>query len=185
MKIYTIIGGVNGCGKSSLSGVLKAERTDLGIVVDPDQLAAELGGDVYQGGKLAVEKLEGALAAGTSFTQETTLSGGYPRKLARRAKEAGYTVRLYYVGLNTLSESVYRIQNRVRKGGHDIPLPTVETRFAHRFQDVMKILPYCDEVKFFDNENGFRLVAVYQNGEILPLGDAHPDWLDALIQAAK
>lgn len=27
MKIYTIIGGVNGCGKSSLTGSIKAERT--------------------------------------------------------------------------------------------------------------------------------------------------------------
>lgn len=30
MKIYTIIGGVNGVGKSSLTGVLKDSRTDLG-----------------------------------------------------------------------------------------------------------------------------------------------------------
>ena len=51
MKIYTIIGGVNGCGKSSLTGTLKAERTDLGIIVDPDKITAELGGDEYEGGK--------------------------------------------------------------------------------------------------------------------------------------
>ena len=45
MKIYTIIGGVNGCGKSSLTGSIKAERTDLGIIVDPDKITAELGVD--------------------------------------------------------------------------------------------------------------------------------------------
>ena len=54
MQIYTIIGGVNGAGKSSLTGSLRAERTDLGIVVDPDQLTAQCGGDEYEGGKLAV-----------------------------------------------------------------------------------------------------------------------------------
>ena len=32
MKTYTIIAGVNGVGKSSLTGVLKAERNDLGYV---------------------------------------------------------------------------------------------------------------------------------------------------------
>ncbi|HIX18605.1 MAG TPA: hypothetical protein H9860_09855 [Candidatus Gemmiger faecavium] len=58
MKIYTIIGGVNGCGKSSLTGSIKAERTDLGIIVDPDKITAELRGDEYEGGKVAVEKLE-------------------------------------------------------------------------------------------------------------------------------
>lgn len=70
MKIFTIIGGVNGCGKSSLTGSLKAERTDLGIIVDPDKLTAEMGGDEYEGGKLAVDKLERALTDGVSFTQE-------------------------------------------------------------------------------------------------------------------
>ncbi len=185
MQIYTIIGGVNGCGKSSMTGILKSERTDLGIVVDPDKFSAELGGNIYEGCKLAVQTLEDALAAGSSFTQETTLSGGYSRKLAQRAKEAGYYVRLYYVGLDTLSESIQRIQNRVRKGGHDIPAHKVEMRFAHRFQDVSKILPYCNEAKFFDNENGFRLVAEYRNGELLPLGNTQPDWLDTLLHTAK
>ena len=52
MKIYTIIGGVNGVGKSSLSGVLSAESTDLGIIIDTDKLTAELGGDKIKGGKI-------------------------------------------------------------------------------------------------------------------------------------
>lgn len=90
MQIYTIIGGVNGAGKSSLTGSLRAERTDLGIVVDPDQLTAQCGGDEYEGGKLAVQRIETALADGVNFTQETTLSGGYPKRLCRRAKQAGY-----------------------------------------------------------------------------------------------
>ena len=182
MKIYTIIGGVNGCGKSSLTGTLKAERSDLGVIVDPDKITAELGGDEYEGGKAAVSKLEKALSAGISFTQETTLSGGYARKLARRAKEAGYYIRLYYVGLDSLQESLLRIENRVRKGGHNIPLQDVASRFARRFADVGKILPYCDEARFYDNNNGFALVAEYRNGELLPIGANRPAWLVELMQ---
>ena len=185
MKIYTIVGGVNGCGKSSLTGTLKAERPDLGIIVDPDKITAELGGDEYEGGKVAVEKLEKALADGVSFTQETTLSGGYTRKLARRAKDAGYFIRLYYVGLDSLQESLQRIENRVRKGGHNIPRRNVEARFARRFSDVVKILPYCDEARFFDNDNGFVLVAEYRNGELLPVGTQRPAWLAELMQAME
>lgn len=49
MKIHTIIGGVNGVGKSSFIGVLKELTTDLGIIIDTDKLAAELGGDVFAG----------------------------------------------------------------------------------------------------------------------------------------
>lgn len=184
MKIYTIIGGGNGCGKSSLTGTLKAERTDLGLIVDPDRITAALGGDEYEGGKEAVRQLEQALALGVSFTQETTLSGSYPRKLARRAKEAGYTIRLYYVGLNDVEECLRRIQNRVAKGGHNIPQQDVERRFSHRFQDVAAVLPYCDEARFFDNDNGFSLVAEYRNGELLTVGEHQPAWLKELLAVA-
>ena len=38
-KVYTVIGGVNGAGKSSLTGVLKKERDDLGMIIDIDKMA--------------------------------------------------------------------------------------------------------------------------------------------------
>ena len=98
MPVYTIVGGVNGVGKSSLTGALRAVCGNLGVVGDPDRLIAQCGGDAYAGGQLAVQRLESALAAGADFTQETTLSGGYPKRLCRRARASGYSVRLFYVG---------------------------------------------------------------------------------------
>ena len=107
---------------------------------------------------------------------------GYPKRLCKRAKEAGYYIRLYYVGLDTAEESIRRIKNRVERGGHDIPAKDVKARFSHRFEDVLKILPYCDEAKFFDNDNGFVLVAEYRNGQILPVGTYRPMWLSQLME---
>lgn len=140
MQIYTIIGGVNGCGKSSLTGALKAERSDLGLIIDVDKLAAQLGSPV-EGGKAAVRKIDECLEKGISFTQETTLSGARTERTIRRAKERGYTIRLYYIGLDTMEESLGRIANRVAKGGHDIPKADVERRFQSRFTDVLRVLP--------------------------------------------
>lgn len=40
MKIYTIIAGVNGVGKSSLTGVLVGETSDLGVIIDTDKITA-------------------------------------------------------------------------------------------------------------------------------------------------
>jgi len=48
MKMYTIIGGVNGVGKSSFTGVLKERTTDLGVIIDVDKITAELGGNLAQ-----------------------------------------------------------------------------------------------------------------------------------------
>lgn len=180
MKLYTIIGGVNGCGKSSLTGALKAERSDLGLLIDVDKLAAQLGSPV-EGGKAAVRKIDQCLEKGISFTQETTLSGARTERTIRRAKERGYTIRLYYIGLDTMEESLGRIRNRVAKGGHDIPKEDVERRFSTRFADVLRILPYCDEARFFDNDNGFVEVAEYRNGELIPRVSNPPRWLLELM----
>lgn len=179
MKVYTIIGGVNGAGKSSLTGVLKAERTDLGRIIDVDKLAAQHGG-FLEGGKEALRLQKSYMEAGLSFTQETTLSGSRTLRMVKEARDAGYYIRLFYVGINSAEESIARIQNRVRKGGHDIPREDVLRRFAARFEVLSSILPYCDEAIFYDNENGFRVVAEYRNGELLPVGGESPCWMKEL-----
>lgn len=185
MKIYTIIGGVNGTGKSSLSGVLSAENTDLGIIIDADKITSEIGGDHIKGGKIAVERIENCLEKGVNFTQETTLSGFRTLKTIRKARELNYFIRLYYVGVSSSAESIIRIKNRVSKGGHDIPSEDVERRYSKRFEDLAKILPYCDEAVFFDNENGFAEKAEYKNGSLIIKGEKIPEWINQLDEYLK
>lgn len=185
MKVYTIIGGVNGVGKSSFTGVLKSTSTELGIIVDVDLLTAQLGGDPLAGGKEAIRRIEECLKKGVSLTQETTLSGFRTERTARKARELGYTVRLYYIGLDTAQESLERIANRVRRGGHDIPAEDVVRRFFGRWEAVKKVLPYCDTAEFYDNFNGFVKVAEYRNGEILAVGNYRPQWVQELLKAAE
>lgn len=180
MRTYTIIGGVNGTGKSSFTGVLKERSTDLGIIVDVDKITAELGGNALAGGKAALKKINECIDKGVSFTQETTLSGRKTELTAKQVKEIGYHVRLFYVALDTAAESLARIQNRVRRGGHDIPDNDVERRFAGRWEAVAKVLPYCDEAEFYDNDNGFVKVAEYRNGELRTVGSHYPHWLKEL-----
>ena len=177
MKIYTIVGGVNGTGKSSLTGVLKSQLNDLGTIVDVDKITAQVGGSAIQGGKIALDRIADCLNKGISFTQETTLSGRKTEATAAQAKAQGYFVRLYYVGLDTPEECLQRIENRVKHGGHDIREEDVLRRFAGRWEAVAKVLPYCDEARFFDNFNGFVEVAEYKNGELITKGDKLPAWV--------
>lgn len=180
MKIYTIIGGVNGVGKSSLSGVLTAESSDLGVIIDTDKIIAECSGDKIKGGKLAIKRIDECLDKGINFTQETTLSGVRTVKTIRRARELDYFIRLYYIGVNSADESISRIANRVKKGGHNIGSDDVKRRFEKRFDDLAAVLPYCNEVCFFDNENGFVEIAQYKNGSLVTKTEAVPDWLERL-----
>ena len=180
MKTYTIIGGVNGVGKSSFTGVLKERSTDLGVIVDVDRITAELGGNALTGGKAALRKIRECIDKGVSFAQETTLSGYKTEATVKQVKDMGYHVRLFYIGLDSAEESISRIENRVKRGGHDIPSDAVARRFASRWEAVAKVLPYCDEAEFYDNGNGFILVAEYRNGELRTIGSRVPQWLEEL-----
>ena len=136
-----------------------------------DKITAQMGGKALEGGKRAIRIMEDCIRDGVSFTQETTLSGHRPKAAAKRAKEAGYYIRLYYVGLDTAEESKRRIANRVARGGHDIDEADVERRFAGRWEALRAVLPFCDEAAFYDNDNGFVEVAAYRNGELILEGE--------------
>ena len=68
MKTCTIIGGIDGVGKSSLLGVLRALRTDLGVVIDEKEKAVS-------------ERIETALKDGINFSYETTLHSAFSKDL--------------------------------------------------------------------------------------------------------
>lgn len=89
------------------------------------------------------------------------------------------------MGLDTVEESLLRIENRVKKGGHNIDTEAVEKRFDKRFDDLLAVLPYCNEATFYDNDNGFVAVAKYKNGELQPICSKSPQWLTELIEKMK
>ena len=172
MKICTIIGGIDGVGKSSLLGVLRAVRTDLGLVVDEKEKAAS-------------ERIETALKDGISFSYEATLHGEFSKELCRRAKDAGYAVRLYYVGLDPVDENLLRIKNRAKNSGANAVYQEVQNQYAHRMDDLTVVLPYCDCADFYDNYNGFALIARKVDGHIESVGDYHPQWITKLLATVK
>lgn len=181
MKTYTIVAGVNGCGKSSLTGVLRTEIDNLGKIIDVDKITVSCNGNALEGGKKAVALIDACLEKEICFTQETTLSGRKTLDTIKRAIAKNYYIRLYYVGLDTVEESLLRIANRVKKGGHNIETETVSRCFGKRFEDLLAVLPYCNEATFYDNDNGFVTVAKYKNGELQTVGQHSPQWLLELI----
>lgn len=172
MKTCTIIGGIDGVGKSSLLGVLRAVRTDLGLVVDEKEKAAS-------------ERIETALKDGISFSYEATLHGEFSKELCRRAKDAGYTVRLYYVALDPVEENLHRIKNRAKNSVANAVCQEVQNQYAHRMDDLTVVLPYCDCADFYDNYNGFALIARKVDGHIESVGDYHPQWITKLLATVK
>jgi len=95
MRTCTIIAGVNGVGKSSLTGVLRRELKDMGTILDIDSIAATHGGNYMLAGRIAIRTIRERLEVGLDFTQEITLAGSLPARILRQAKKNGYYVRMY------------------------------------------------------------------------------------------
>jgi len=170
-KVYTIIGGINGVGKSSFIGARNIENR-----IDVDKIAAEQGVSNIEAGRIALKMIDEFLEKGEPFAQETTLSGRRILKTIARAKELGYKIELYYIGVDTVEESLERIRNRVRRGGHAIAENDVRRRFAARFDVLKEVLPICDKTAFYDNNNGFRLISLFEN---------KPKWFVEIVSATN
>lgn len=177
MCTYVIIAGVNGVGKSSLRGVLEGQGLLLGHIIDADAIAKKNNFDNIKAGIIAVDEINFCLDNNLSFTQETTLAGHRTIKTIKQARRQGYNIVMYYVGLNSKEESLIRIENRVRKGGHNIPSEDVIRRFDNRIESLKKAAVLCDSVVFYDNENGFVKVAEIKNNKFYFTNGYRPDWI--------
>ncbi len=177
MPHLTVIAGVNGTGKSSFRGVLTGLGVELGTIIDADQIARTEQLTDLEAGRKAVHLSDMCLSYKKTFMLETTLSGARIPRLMRQAKAAGYQVSMYYIGLNSEQESIVRISNRVQHGGHNIPSADVIRRFERRGPSLAKALPYCDNVYFFDNTNGFEKIAEWDGRYLHMMVDNVPQWM--------
>ena len=182
-KVFTLIAGVNGVGKTTFVKTIQNRHSDLGFIINPDTLARKFGGNLA-GGKEALKQIEYCIANGIKFAEETTLSGNHIVKVIQRCKDNGYTINMIYIGLNSPEESLSRIANRVKHGGHNIPENIVRRRYKEICRSLTKVLPLCDYAEFYDNENGPEKIAVYSNDEIRQLVEAYPEWMQEFVDTA-
>lgn len=185
MNNYVIVAGADGTGKSSLRGVLEGQNVLLGHIIDADAIAKENDFDNIKAGKKAIEEINYCLENNLSFTQETTLAGYRTVRTIKQARKQGYYITMYYVGLSSMEESIDRITNRVRKGGHNIPIDDVKRRYEKRISSLSRVIPLCDEVIFYDNENGFIKVAEIKNNKFQYFNGYKPKWLVEYQNALK
>ena len=163
-----------------MRGVLEGQGVALGHIIDADKIAKGNDFDNIKAGKAAVKEISYCLENNLTFTQETTLDGHRVEKTIRQARKQGYDIVMFYVGLNSLEESLLRIANRVRKGGHDIPEDYVKLRYQNCLESLKRVLPLCDEVIFYDNENGFVKVAEIKNNTFNYTNGYRPDWIQEI-----
>lgn len=163
--VLTMFAGINGSGKSTLYTLQQSKyNVDIGVRICPDDILTESGGDwkdysdVYESGRVAHEKIDECIANKESFNWEFTLISNYVLKVLRRAKEAGYQLKLNFILVDDVDVALKRIEKRVQNGGHGIPEDVVRSRFARQLINMETALPMIDMSVFFDNDECLQVV---------------------------
>ena len=157
-----IIAGPNGTGKTSVTNkILEHEWIEGCLYINPDNIANNNFGDwnspeaVLKAAKLASEMREASLLKRESICFETVLSAPDKIDYLKRAKAAGYFIRLFFVGTDNLEINAARIARRVMEGGHDVPISKIISRYSKSIANCCIALKFADRGYVYDNSVDF------------------------------
>ncbi|CAN5834928.1 zeta toxin family protein [soil metagenome] len=115
-----------------------------------------------------------------SFSFETVMSDERKVDLAKRAKEKGYRVYLYFVATIDPEINIKRVSQRVKLGGHKVDSKLIRKRYERSLSLLYKMVRLTDRAYIFDNSgNEYELVAEITGGKELKISDSGkgiPNW---------
>lgn len=146
-----IVAGPNGVGKTTFA--LEYVAAYPCVFLSADAIAQRLSPAQpaqarVQAGRVFFAELDALIRSGESFIVESTLAGlGYGRVL-ERLKQAGYTVTIAFVFVESVAACIARVEERVRKGGHDVPEKDIARRFYRSKRNFWNV--YRHEADFWN-----------------------------------
>lgn len=153
-----IIAGPNGSGKTSVTQkFLHHEWAEGTIYINPDEVAKEKYGDwnsreaILSAANYCAQWREECLKERKSFVFETVMSAEDKIDFIIRAKEAGFFIRLFFISTSHPSINAARIAGRVMKGGHDVPIPKIVSRYYKSIENCKTLVPIVDRLYVYDN----------------------------------
>lgn len=186
-KNLYLFAGVNGVGKSTMYNSQIEEGIKQSIRINTDEIVRTFGdwknnADQIKAAKIAIQLRNHCFEEGKSFNEETTLTGKTILKTIDRAKELGYKIYLYYIGVDSPEIAKERVRNRVLKGGHDISSEVIEKRYYESLENLKKIISKCNYVDIYDNTDIYKLVFSFANNEIIKNPISSSEWAKEAIR---
>ena len=156
--VLIVIAGPNGSGKTTItSRVLQHDWLEDSLYINPDNVAQHMFGDwnnqeaVLKAAQYCQEQREECLKNKHSMIFETVMSTDEKINFIQRAKEAGFFIRLFFVGTSSPTINASRIAARVMKGGHDVPIAKIISRYAKSIINCGIASQYADRTYVYDN----------------------------------
>jgi predicted ABC-type ATPase len=160
-KQIVIVAGPNGAGKTTFAEEFLPNEAGFRSFINADAIARGLSpfapeDAAIQAGKIMLTQIQSDVRAGRSFAFETTLSGKNYARHIPRWREAGYSVTLVFLSLQSADLAVGRVALRMRQGGHSVPETVVRRRFdagLRNFHFIYK--PLVNKWILYDNSGSF------------------------------
>ena len=191
--VLIIVAGPNGSGKTSvISRILQHQWMEDSVYINPDIVAQERFGNwnsqeaVLKSVKYCEELRERCLSEKKSLIFETVLSADDKIEYIERAIKAGFFVRLFFVCTTSPTINASRIANRVMKGGHDVPISKIISRYQRSILNCKYIIGKVHRAYLYDNsvENAdATLLLRYAEGSIAKRYiEQLPEWAKEIIE---
>lgn len=153
-----IVAGPNGSGKTTTTvQLLNNEWAADSIYINPDNIAQDTFGDwnspeaVLKAAEEATRLRYDCLENGRDFVFETVFSSSEKLEFLRKAKDAGYFIRLFYVCTSDPAINVVRITQRYMNGGHEVPISKIISRYYKSLLNAAKAISFVDRAYIYDN----------------------------------
>ena len=193
--VLIVVAGPNGSGKTALTQLIRQHAWFEGCAfVNPDEIAQEQFGDwnspdaVFKAVKHAEQIRERCLKFDESLAFETVLSTQEKISFIERAIAKGFFVRVFFIGTDSPQINASRIALRVDKGGHDVPIAKVISRYHRAMANLMPAITLANRAYIYDNSienvqpslqfrtvNGF-VQKVYESGHV---------WADSVLEQLR
>lgn len=129
-----VIAGCNGAGKTTFAKEFLPKEVKCLRFLNADEIARGLSplkpsAGAVQAARLLLTQVDDCLRRRETFALESTLSGKTYTLLFQRARELGFEIELHYLWLSSPTQAIARVRQRVKLGGHDVPVADIRRRF--------------------------------------------------------
>jgi predicted ABC-type ATPase len=176
IKTMTIFSGPSGSGKSTITQLLKNQ---IGKIIDVDELSRLDGLGFHESRERATELIDQYIDKGMSFSIENTLRNDGIFKNIEKARESGYQIIVYYVGLMDVDLNLERIKERVLHEGNEVPTDVVLNIYKESLSRMKQLVEIADQAVIIDN-SGTQPVAVaqFEDGEMIDeIDNIYVEWV--------